>query len=753
MVWQIPHSCRVTRLLPALFVALSMGWAGGVAPVGAQRSRESTAVLGKFLEDAAARGVAEQDITRAVFEGRLNPDYRDLELVREGLARDGDPFPAASGGREWIRRFGSIGALQKVHTAVNGVAVVWSGRDILTHAAITSLRVSDRGDVGYRYPELRRLPDSWRMRFDDVAAHLKNEPGALDEFTAYLGELDQQTDAVKYFGYSDRRSPDGETSAGLFDARLDYDTLRTAKYLRELAGQPPLPLNRAATAGEREARRPQLEVEPWSYTHGAGFGISDALRARETAALRGKTLVLDVLVAALGAPSGPVDTLLAAGRRADAEQILKTLPGWTAARLAKSYRFADYRSRDFLDAVMRGEFEPWLGRQPEGPNGLKDRARGWYLDLAFAGYHGVFETACPSAPGNWVAWTTWIETTQIGPFGPTGPPTIDSKITVNIREPYLRPVTLRAKAGRMAKSDFAAEILRAQQSGELQNLKALLGEFTRFLKDAGCTSDVTRQFEVNFYLLAEGFPPLQVLLPGVDLLAERARRPASSAAAPLPPPPAAERFEPASGGARRPAVSARRGGLSRRNRSRAIARGGTSGASHAGRAGASGRGRGAEAVARGNRDYRPHFSDRGPADRPRPARTLVDPSCARSGRDRTLRVRRHDDGVGARWQRASARSQRGPGAPQCPVRAPAVGSRSCGAVTPADRADYRHRPEVGIRWTPGARRTRPFAELERQARNRKAKPNGKAKSKQRSCTAACHIIVATEEPREEPKDV
>ena len=432
-----------------------------------------------------------------------------------------------------------------MHTAVNGVAVVWSGRDILTHAAITSLRVSDPGDVGYRYPELRRLPDSWRMGFDDVAAHLKNEPGALDEFTAYLGELDQQTDAVKYFGYSDRRSPDGETSAGSFDARLDYDTLRTAKYLRELAGQPPLPLNRAATAGERAARRPQLEVEPWSYTHGAGFGISDALRARETAALRGKTLVLDVLVAALGAPSGPVDTLLAAGRRADAEQILKTLPGWTAARLAKSYRFADYRSRAFLDAIVRGEFEPWLGRQPEGPNGLKDRARGWYLDLAFAGYHGVFETACPSAPGPWVAWTTWIETTQIGPFGPTGPPTVDSKTTVNIREPYLRPVTLRAKADRMAMSDFAAEILRAQQNGELQNLKALLGEFPRFLKDAGCTSDVTRQFEVNFYLLAEGFPPLQVLLPGVDLLAERARRPASSATAPSPPPlPAAERSSP-----------------------------------------------------------------------------------------------------------------------------------------------------------------------------------------------------------------
>jgi hypothetical protein len=519
-----------------------VGWAAGLEPVGAQRSRESTAVLSRFLEDAAARGVAEQDITRAVFEGRLNPDYRDLELVREGLARDGDPFPAASGGREWIRRFGSLGALQKVQTVVNGVAVVWSGRDILTHAAITSLRVSDQGNVGYRYPELRRLPDSWRMSFDDVAAHLKKEPGALDEFTAYLGALDKQTDAVNYFGYSDRRSPDGATDAGPFDARLDYDTLRTAKYLRELAGQPPLPLNRASTATERTARRPQLEIEPWSYKHGAGFGISDALRTRETAALQGKTLMLDLLVAALGAKSGPVDVLLAAGRRADAEQILKTLQGWTAARLSKNYRFADYRSRDFLEAVMRGAFEPWLGRQPEGPNGLKDRARGWYLDLAFAGYHGVFETACPSAPGPWVAWTSWIETTEIGPFGPTGPPTIDAKTTVRIREPYLRPVTLRAKAGRMAMSDFAAEILRAQQNGELQNLKALLGEFKRFLSEAGCTSDVTRQFEVNFYLLAEGFPPLQVLLPGVDLLAERASRPASSptAAPPPPRPPVAE---------------------------------------------------------------------------------------------------------------------------------------------------------------------------------------------------------------------
>jgi hypothetical protein len=124
------------------------------------------------------------------------------------------------------------------------------------------------------------------MSFDDVAAHLEKAPGALDEFTAYLGELDKQTDAVNYFGYSDRRSPDGATGAGSFDARLDYDTLRTAKYLRELAGQPPAPLNRATTAAERETRRPQLEIEPWSYKHGAGFGISDALRARERAALQ-----------------------------------------------------------------------------------------------------------------------------------------------------------------------------------------------------------------------------------------------------------------------------------------------------------------------------------------------------------------------------------------------------------------------------------------------------------------------------------
>ena len=422
-----------------------------------------------------------------------------------GSLATGTDFPAASGGREWIRRFGSIGALQKVHTAVNGVAVVWSGRDILTHAAITALRVSDREMWAIATRSCAACPIAGALRFADVAAHLKNEPGALDEFTAYLGELDQQTDAVKYFGYSDRRSPDGETSAGSFDARLDYDTLRTAKYLRELAGQPPLPLTRAATAGEREARRPQLEVEPWSYRHGAGFGISDALRARETAALRGKTLVLDVLVAALGAPSGPVDTLLAAGRRADAEQILKTLPGWTAARLAKTYPFADYRSREFLDAIGAESSSPGSGASPRGRTGSRIAPCGRDLDLAFAGYHGVFETACPSAPGPWVAWTTWIETTQIGPFGPTGPPTIDSKTTVRIREPYLRPVTLRAKAGRMAMADFAAEILRAQQSGELQNLKALLNEFPRFLKDAGCTSDVTRQFEVNFYLLAEGF--------------------------------------------------------------------------------------------------------------------------------------------------------------------------------------------------------------------------------------------------------
>jgi hypothetical protein len=94
--------------------------------------------LAMFCGLAQARGIPQHSITKAMFEGRLNPHWDDLILVFYGLRKyvtvTPDPnnsmvlFDAES--QKWNEMFGSLAQIDHVHTIVDGQWQELSALDI-----------------------------------------------------------------------------------------------------------------------------------------------------------------------------------------------------------------------------------------------------------------------------------------------------------------------------------------------------------------------------------------------------------------------------------------------------------------------------------------------------------------------------------------------------------------------------------------------------------------------------------------------
>ncbi len=87
-----------------------------------ERLQEKTPALQRLLTAAAAAGVPEAQITRAVFEGRLPLSLDDLLAAERESARDGIL---------WNSRFGSLGAVSTVETIFVKSGRSATGKDLL----------------------------------------------------------------------------------------------------------------------------------------------------------------------------------------------------------------------------------------------------------------------------------------------------------------------------------------------------------------------------------------------------------------------------------------------------------------------------------------------------------------------------------------------------------------------------------------------------------------------------------------------
>jgi hypothetical protein len=207
-------------------------------------------------------------------------------------------------------------------------------------------------------------------------------------------------------------------------------------------------------------------------------------------------------------------------RRHYAESVLATLTGWTPDRLRRDFEIAGYATGTFLRDVVTGQFTSWLGQAPEGPSGLTVRARGRYLDAAYTAYHQEFEAVCAArAPGPWTEYR--IQTDQVTVQGPAqieiGRTMLNERKFI-VRNVYVDAFSERMmnKRGGQGDASIAGLLTGAPPTADFR------ADFRRFLGISGCSSDLTRQMEVNLYLLADGFPPVQVLLTNPTVAARRA---------------------------------------------------------------------------------------------------------------------------------------------------------------------------------------------------------------------------------------
>jgi hypothetical protein len=221
--------------------------------------------------------------------------------------------------------------------------------------------------------------------------------------------------------------------------------------------------------------------------------------------------------------SETVDAALGIHRRDSIGPVLEAVRGWSPARLRSDVSFLPYAYEDVLGDAFRGNFQPWLGRAPNWPDGLQDRARGWLLDVAVLAYHINYAKQCRSAPGKWVEWTRRTETQSYNRFGPIGPPIVFEKSSI-VRAPFLPAFRIRAERQRGGMQDLSSGTALLIVSNTFKgiferprgtpNQRWFEQDFKMFIDKAGCTSDATTQLEVNLHLLADGFPPLQELLRG-----------------------------------------------------------------------------------------------------------------------------------------------------------------------------------------------------------------------------------------------
>jgi hypothetical protein len=500
--------------------------AGVIAGLSAQSEDERrAAALRDLLSLAQKVGVAESDITLAVFEGRLNPDWQLLARAWEALGAVASPDPTGPGfdvaksNAEWNRRFGNISSATRINTIISGRPVTKTGRDFLFRSAVQAEsrneRMGRQRTPALRFASIEVYAMSWQATYAGGRDLLKDDPNALralDEAMAYWDGRE------RILGYINND---------------DYSDLRDTRFVANpLIGGQPRTLRPRFTSEELES-----EGRKWSYVHGKGFIVSAArLDAEEMAEVIVGGSGHESLERTMTLPGEDPDAWFAGRtdlkemprfeaaalrlgvvRRREAQQVLATIPGWTRARLQTLRAGAYAGPEDVIRAALDGDFKRFLGRDGSGPVGLWRRPRATFVDRALLSYHIAYGQLCkgrgalPFKPyGFQYEVTTELITTrglqrtrQIVGREDVGAPHI-----WNLREPFGDEALRRWRLAQERASDSYA-----YTASDNPDPEDMAKGFAGFITSAGCDSDLTKQFEVNLWLLADGFPPLQQLLP------------------------------------------------------------------------------------------------------------------------------------------------------------------------------------------------------------------------------------------------
>jgi hypothetical protein len=449
------------------------------------------------------------------------PGARETQLQQQGAVR-----PVHNAGK-LLRET----ALVKVHLAAD------SGRCAPTVADVALVfKVDDQYEISDQ-------PSYWNVIDEVVTPAIAAECGGprsirIDNYVGDFRLAAVQGEAPRVFG----RSQPFMTRR---EQRPDARTVAEGEAVE-------LPLNRASLAiGTRGALARRFYASERDPTRADIFSIADArarfdrYTARESDRQRRAAATPP---AASDPPAGtdvpprsqpperspapaarpaPVASGLTSELRNTIDPVLDTIRGWTPTRLRSDVSFLPYAYEDVLGDAFAGKFEPWLGRAPNWPDGLEDRAWGALLDVALLAYHTTFEQQCRSVPGKWIEWTRVFSLQQRNRLGPVGPDFGFTK-TVVVREPFFPAFRVRAEQRRGGTLDLSTDkALRVLSSAVtsaargklppptgLPNRRWFEQDFKMLLEKLGCTSDATQQLEVNLHLVADGFPPLQELLKG-----------------------------------------------------------------------------------------------------------------------------------------------------------------------------------------------------------------------------------------------
>lgn len=454
----------------------------------------SSPSLDRLLDAAARAQIPLKEITKAVLQGQLLPPLAELVAARNAL-------PGASRGARdatWNARFGRIGDVGDVVTTVFGETRRMTGRDLLLRYVIymqssTGCSPVDRNRDSNIYCRLRDA------RIVDYESGLANaDPDDRKKIDQQIEQLNQTFSVVTYF--------DNLAYEHVYRPTGDYEHMRLATRSYSLD----------------EDRDPAH----WSYLHGQGFRISAGLRALEDRARSivsnaslaerldsGVEIVFNTVVPCCrdGQPMDYANALfflLRAARRDDATGVLGLVSDWTASRLVPARTFAGFQHERLLTDVFAGRFESWLGVPPSGPSGLSARARGWDLDVAFIAYQLAYQSECRhDTSTTWHAITVTNELVTKRGFQEISRYTT-SEQKYEVRSPFAKPVLERLRDAR----EGARNQPVAGNSSPAITSVAAKADFVQLLKSVGCDSDPRRQMELNLYLIAEGFPPLQDLL-------------------------------------------------------------------------------------------------------------------------------------------------------------------------------------------------------------------------------------------------
>jgi hypothetical protein len=277
----------------------------------------------------------------------------------------------------------------------------------------------------------------------------------------------------------------------------------------------------------------------WTYRIGQGFKVSDWLQNREAdaRALLNRTNTLTLGLSALQVMAGTasqrdgelspveaVSTIDFRNRRETAERVLATLSSTAPVRFS-TQAIGGASLKGVMQLIFDGRF-PTAGRVIPLPDPKAASLDAMYARLLsgtsseqsdaayhrriFKLYHAAYAGRCRAdmtLPWERVQYPGEELIETVGPLDRVvNQQTLVKPAVQDVREVYV-PVVKHYHPNK-DQTD-----LGSSPNGESRPSNLVITqELTRFLQTHGCSSRVTRQFEVNLYLLAEGFPPAQEII-------------------------------------------------------------------------------------------------------------------------------------------------------------------------------------------------------------------------------------------------